>query len=934
MRILVLGVQLVVILAVLMFVGVVAEFWCDHGLFGCALSVVAEFCAFIQSNPSMALSISLGVFVVSVLLHCGLAMLGLSRSGRKYLSDAPLNPRKGVDILKRTPYIARIKDMIERAPQDGNAQYIGIYGPWGAGKTSDRMLLENAFGSVVWYRRPIFVDYNPWAFSEAVDLPSSLFSAIASACSGRWPFVGGLIVSAIGSSLRMRQISMCMTSAHWVIDVVKSLGLVMFPLDVIKKLAQIVLRLSSRRIVVVVDDLDRLPSAEIARMIRLLKSNGDLPNVTYLILADEEYLAAAIGEFVPRVTDNILENGRKYLKKIITFPCSVPFAIDGATLKSYFVQELEPIFQANNINDEITRMNLTVASSFFRTIRHVKELLNAVAGELEMQEQKVGKGQAPCVKGEDLVAITAIKLFEPKFYARIYDFYRRALACYRGGKKRISEEELDKELLSFWSSREDLRVAKIFIREHLGFVSDLLNQGQPQTWYLRRPDDPKLLMSMALASEYCITNYFCAEMPTTILPVAYLQEFKCAYYSNDLGKCVSVAVKADADKCLPQLLICLKSLLDLRNNRECKLVYRIIGLLLCKRLSVFGISRLDVVGCETSLTILEDLLFYILKADGEKFGLNPHEVCIDNGSCLPAVGMIMRHECEERTLVDHGNDKYLDDEHFLSLASEYCRIVESDELSSFRDSLMLPNLVRIWGIAAWFLPNGCGKISRYEVLTPRLGPDIHVIFLVRKGCRDYVETFKNMLASIDRARESARIRLSVVSMKNDEPYAEECKRLASERWPSWPVSYSNIEDDDVFCSFEHSLSSAVDEWVVPVFAGSYPMPHWFDGVVHIALRAKGPIARYECGQICDNHVFVQGESVDNARLVVSLAMELKYEALAQYFGAVMFKKSLLEEVLSGRTRGLIEAIEDYSRTNPKCCTRTVLTIRPVKFFAE
>ena len=79
-----------------------------------------------------------------------------------------------------------------------------------------------------------------------------------------------------------------------------------------------------KKVVVVVDDLDRLSKEETCRVIRFLKANGDLPNITYLILADEAYLANAVAGLVARPDKMAIECGREYLKKIIPLRCPLP----------------------------------------------------------------------------------------------------------------------------------------------------------------------------------------------------------------------------------------------------------------------------------------------------------------------------------------------------------------------------------------------------------------------------------------------------------------------------------------------------------------------------------------------------------------------------------------------------------------------------------
>jgi len=85
-------------------------------------------------------------------------------------------------------------------------------------------------------------------------------------------------------------------------------------LDELKSQLESKLRgLGNRRILIVIDDLDRMPPTEAVQMISLVKSLGDLPNIIYLLSYDASIVTRQL-EKVLKLGSN---QGEKYLQKII-----------------------------------------------------------------------------------------------------------------------------------------------------------------------------------------------------------------------------------------------------------------------------------------------------------------------------------------------------------------------------------------------------------------------------------------------------------------------------------------------------------------------------------------------------------------------------------------------------------------------------------------
>ncbi|WP_029067309.1 P-loop NTPase fold protein [Lachnobacterium bovis] len=81
-------------------------------------------------------------------------------------------------------------------------------------------------------------------------------------------------------------------------------------LDETKKKLEDALLETHQRIIVVIDDIDRLTNAQIRDIFQLVKQVGDFPNVIYLLSMDRDVVTRALEE----VHDC---DGYEYLEKII-----------------------------------------------------------------------------------------------------------------------------------------------------------------------------------------------------------------------------------------------------------------------------------------------------------------------------------------------------------------------------------------------------------------------------------------------------------------------------------------------------------------------------------------------------------------------------------------------------------------------------------------
>ena len=73
----------------------------------------------------------------------------------------------------------------------------------------------------------------------------------------------------------------------------------------------------NKKIIVVIDDIDRLTSSQIRDIFQLVKQVADFPNIVYVLVMDKEVVCSALEK-----VHNM--DGNEYLEKIIQVPFEIP----------------------------------------------------------------------------------------------------------------------------------------------------------------------------------------------------------------------------------------------------------------------------------------------------------------------------------------------------------------------------------------------------------------------------------------------------------------------------------------------------------------------------------------------------------------------------------------------------------------------------------
>jgi hypothetical protein len=234
------------------------------------------------------------------------------------IADRPIST-DAEDVLGRARFARSIADLILSAPPLETLR-IGIYGGWGEGKTSVLRLIETAVRAeghaVVWI--------TPWATASREALVSDLISKLASelgislrVAARQWAKPLQLLAkkSADAASLDPRLKAAESILGDGVRGILKQAGE-----DQVKAVfGQIRSAIADRKMVVLVDDLDRVRPELVPEMLLVLREALDQPNFFYVLALDPAVVTRGLGRLHAAWGDST-----EFLEKIIELPRRLP----------------------------------------------------------------------------------------------------------------------------------------------------------------------------------------------------------------------------------------------------------------------------------------------------------------------------------------------------------------------------------------------------------------------------------------------------------------------------------------------------------------------------------------------------------------------------------------------------------------------------------
>jgi hypothetical protein len=322
-----------------------------------------------------------------------------------YSSDKPIN-KISEDLLGRAPFSFQLAKAINNY-NENSGLVIGIYGGWGTGKTSIINMIENEI-SYFEDDQTIFIRFSPWNYSDKDNLIRLFFESLKI----KLNIHHNNIANAIDNYLEALDILTLIPGFnHTVVGLIKTFikffrkNNESLDLEANKKLLEKQLLAINKKIIVVIDDLDRLTNIQIRETFQLVKQVADFPNLIYILSMDREVVARALTE-----VQNI--DGNEYLEKIVQIPFEIP-EIGKDKLQNILNNKIEKIIDSSSDKIELninywSKVYFKCIEPYINTIRDVNRVINTFQFRFPVLKQET------CF--EDLFAITVLEVLDPKLY--------------------------------------------------------------------------------------------------------------------------------------------------------------------------------------------------------------------------------------------------------------------------------------------------------------------------------------------------------------------------------------------------------------------------------------------------------------------------------------------------------------------------------------
>ena len=328
-----------------------------------------------------------------------------------FSSDRPIE-KCADDRLGRTGFAEALARQIADTPST-ESFVMGLVGPWGTGKTS----LLNMISEVLQRRSDIvLVRFNPWLFSGTEQLIGHFFQELAAQLLEKPDHrLQTLAITLETYRQLLESLEPVPVVGAWAGRAVKLVKAIVrllkrrseaLPQSVEGQRRKLdhVLRGLGKRLVVVIDDIDRLRRQEIQDLVRLVRLVADFPCTRYLLAFDRLRVERALAEAE--------DDGRAYLEKIIQVVHDVPVSreLDVARLLLSGLQQVTQDVRHGPFDPyEWQNVLNLVMRPLFGTVRDVQRYLNVLPATLEVIGDEVAL--------VDVLALESIRVLLPDVFS-------------------------------------------------------------------------------------------------------------------------------------------------------------------------------------------------------------------------------------------------------------------------------------------------------------------------------------------------------------------------------------------------------------------------------------------------------------------------------------------------------------------------------------
>ena len=406
---------------------------------------------------------------------------------------------------------------------------IGLYGEWGSGKTS---LLNMVLGIVEKSDENIVIlRFNPWLCSDPKQLTTQFFKQMATAIKLKKPAaaqawelidqyadifeaaslipVAGTFVAIAGKILTKRAKKQSEQPVNDLQDIKNK---------IIEKMIE-----ENLKIIVSIDDIDRLSEEEIIAVFQLVKALADFPKTIYLLAFDYDVVVKALRKVQHG-------DGKEYLEKVIQVPFEIP-APSIASIHDALFSKL------NTILGDISEDRLDKATwaelfqfglkEYIKSIRDVIRYTNVFSLKYELL-----KNETDIV---DLLGVTCLQVFEPTIYSRLpnlKDILCGATSSYSYESQKAEEEKIQKAISALIADGETTANIES-TKKILGILFPKIGNTTGIAYSIgRNYVHRNFLINNNIAVSACFDRYFSLSLENEAIPTSTMK--RLIYEANEI----------------------------------------------------------------------------------------------------------------------------------------------------------------------------------------------------------------------------------------------------------------------------------------------------------------------------------------------------------------------------------------------------------------
>ena len=443
-------------------------------------------------------------------MHLPFEILPFERRIAVINPDLPIK-KESEDLLNRTQFAENLALAIKKFNAQSSFS-IGLYGPWGSGKTS---LLNLALGKLEEIDNEIVIlRFNPWLCSDPQQLISQYFAQLAAAIKLKRE-AAGQAVDLIGQFGELFKLASFVPKYGGLIAGAGSVMVGAAKLhrepNLQKKKDEIIKKLKEEKlkIVVAIDDIDRLSEEETVAVFQLVKALADFPNTVYLLAFDREVVVQAL----EKVQSG---KGEAYLEKVVQVPFEIP-SPNMTSIHNAFFSKLDETL--GDIPEE--KWDPAMWRELFhygfrnyvQSLRDVVRFVNVFSLKYELLEEETDP--------IDLLGITCLQVFEPSVYSTLA--HHKETVC---GASSIfsSEAERQRNEQIKNSIEEMLETAKnkTAAQRILGILFPHVNTALGQYSSGRTYNSRGYIVHKNVAASECFDRYFSLTLEDNAIPTSQI----------------------------------------------------------------------------------------------------------------------------------------------------------------------------------------------------------------------------------------------------------------------------------------------------------------------------------------------------------------------------------------------------------------------------